>query len=153
MKQYHRLLQEFKEFAVKGNVVDLSVAVVIGAAFGKITSSFVNDIIMPPIGLLLGGVDFNDFKIILKKAQLAGNGLAAKAAVTMNIGVFLQNIIDFLIIAFAVFLMVKFIIRLKENLEKAIKLPSEEKPAEEIVEEKVSEEVKLLGEIRDLLRK
>jgi len=153
MKKYHRYLQEFKEFAVKGNVVDLSVAVVIGAAFGKITSSFVNDIIMPPIGLLLGGIDFNDFKIILKKAQLAGNGLADKSAVTMNIGVFLQNIIDFLIIAFAVFLMVKFIIRLKENLEKAIKLPSDEKPAEEIVEEKVSEEVKLLGEIRDLLKK
>jgi large conductance mechanosensitive channel len=155
MKKY---IREFKEFAVKGNVVDLSVAVVIGAAFGKITSSFVNDIIMPPIGLLLGGIDFNDFKIILKKAQLAGNGSAAKAAVTMNIGVFLQNIIDFLIIAFAVFLMVKFIIRLKKNLEKVIKLPGEEKPAEEkpseeIVEEKVSEEVKLLGEIRDLLKK
>jgi len=153
MKKYNRLLQEFKEFAVKGNVVDLSVAVVIGAAFGKITSSFVNDIIMPPIGLLLGGIDFNNLKIILKKAQVAGNGLAAKSAVTMNIGVFLQDIIDFLIIAFAVFLMVKFIIRLKENLEKAIKLPGEEKPAEEIVEEKVSEEVKLLSEIRDLLKK
>ena len=153
MKKYHRILQEFKEFAVKGNVVDLSVAVVIGAAFGKITSSFVNDIIMPPIGLLLGGIDFNNLKIVLKKAQAAGNGLAAKSAVTMNIGVFLQNIIDFLIIAFAVFLMVKFIIRLKNNLEKVIKLPGEEKPVEEIVEEKVSEEVKLLGEIRDLLKK
>jgi len=154
MQKYHRYLQEFKEFAVKGNVVDLSVAVVIGAAFGKITSSFVNDIIMPPIGLLLGGVDFNDFKIILKKAQAASGALAAKPAVAINIGIFLQNIFDFLIIAFAVFLMVKFIIRLKNNLEKVIKIKEDEKAVEAaVVEEKVSEEVKLLTEIRDLMRK
>ena len=158
MEKYNRLLQEFKEFAVKGNVVDLSVAVVIGAAFGKIVSSFVSDIIMPPISLLLGGVNFNDIKIVLKKAQLASGALAAKPAVAINIGTFIQNIFDFLIIAFAVFLMVKFIIRLKNNLAKVIKKPNEEglegRTEEPVItEEKLSEESKLLTEIRDILKK
>lgn len=154
MKKYHRYLQEFKEFAAKGNVIDLSVAVVIGAAFGKIVSSFVSDIIMPPIGLLMGGVNFSDIKIVLKKGQAAINGLAAKPAVAINIGTFLQNIFDFLIIALAVFLMVKFIIRLKNNFEKVIKTTGDEKTSEElIVEKKVSDEIKLLTEIRDLLKK
>jgi len=153
MKKYNRFLQEFKEFAVKGNVVDLSVAVVIGAAFGKIVSSFVSDIIMPPIGLLMGGVNFNEIKIVLKKAQLAVDGLAAKPAVAINIGTFLQNIFDFLIIAVAVFLMVKFIIRLKNNLIKVVEKSEEEKVKEEVVEAKVSAEVELLTEIRDLLKK
>lgn len=152
MEKYNRFLQEFKEFAVKGNVVDLSVAVVIGAAFGKIVSSFVSDIIMPPVGLLMGGINFNELKIVLKKAQLAGNGLAARPDVAINIGAFLQNILDFLIIAVAVFLMVKFIIRLKNNLAKVIKKPEDE-AGEAAVEEKVSDEVKLLTEIRDLLKK
>ena len=109
---------------------------------------------MPPIGLLLGGINFNELRIVLKKAQLASGAIAAKPAVAINIGVFLQNIFDFLIIAFAVFLMVKFIIRLKNNLEKVIKIKEDEKAVEEvIVEEKVSEEIRLLTEIRDLLRK
>ena len=153
MEKYNRFLQEFKEFAVKGNVVDLAVAVVIGGAFGKIVSSFVSDIIMPPIGLLMGGINFNELKIVLKKAQIAGNGLAAKPDVAINIGAFLQNILDFLIIAIAVFLMVKFIIRLKNNLAKVIKKPGDDAVAEEVVEEKLSDEVKLLTEIRDLLKK
>lgn len=153
MQKCNRYLKEFKEFAVKGNVIDLSVAVVIGAAFGKIVSSFVADVIMPPVGLLLGGVNFNDLKIVLKKAQLATGGVAAKPLIALNMGTFLQNIFDFLIIAFAVFLMVKFITRLKNNLNKVIKNTEDKLEEKEVIEEKISEEVKLLTEIRDLLKK
>lgn len=152
MEKYSRFLKEFKEFAVKGNVVDLAVAVVIGGAFGKIVSSFVSDIIMPPIGLLLGGINFNELRIVLKKAQLAGSGIVAKPAIALNIGSFLQNIIDFLIIAVAVFLMVKFMSRLKRNLEKVIKTPEEKIEEEKVIETKISDETKILTEIRDLIR-
>lgn len=127
------LLKEFRDFAVKGNVVDLAVGVIIGGAFGKIVSSLVNDVIMPPIGLLIGGVDFKDLGVVLKEAQ---NGAEA---VTLKYGAFIQNVFDFLIIAIAIFGMVKVI----NNLKKA----PEEAPKEPTAEEK------LLTEIRDLLKK
>src|SRR5512133_3488825 len=101
-----KILQEFKQFAMKGNVVDMAIGIIIGVAFGKIVSSLVNDLLMPPLGLVLGGVDFTDLKIVLKAATVdaAGNPVAA---VTMNYGVFIQTIIDFLIVAFSIFLLVK----------------------------------------------
>lgn len=135
------LLKEFKEFAMKGNVIDLAVAVIIGAAFGKIVTSFVNDILMPPLGLLLGGVDFKDLKLIIKE------GAEGIAAVTWNYGIFIQNIIDFVIIAFVIFMMIRSITRL-QNI-KAKKPEPEAPPAPP----EPSNEEKLLAEIRDLLKK
>jgi large conductance mechanosensitive channel len=129
-------LQEFKTFAVRGNVVDMAVGIVIGAAFGKIVSSFVADVIMPPIGLLIGGVDFSKLVITIKKAT------ETTAAVTLNYGNFLQTIIDFTIIAFAIFMVVKAINTLKRK-EAA-------KPSEPPLP---SPEVTLLTDIRDILRK
>ncbi|QIW15378.1 hypothetical protein A4G20_03030 [Pasteurellaceae bacterium RH1A] len=130
------ILKEFREFAVKGNVVDMAVGVVIGGAFGKIVSSLVSDVIMPPIGLLIGGVDFKDLAVTLKAAE------GEVAAVTLNYGAFLQNIFDFLIIAFAIFMVVKGINKAKSQFEK----PAEpEAPAGPTQEE-------LLAEIRDLLK-
>jgi large conductance mechanosensitive channel len=102
-------MKEFKEFAVKGDAVDMAVGIVIGAAFGKIVSSLVNDVIMPPIGLLLGGVDFKNLKATLKTAT------GDVPAVTLNYGQFINNVIDFLIVAFSIFLVVKFINRLKKK--------------------------------------
>lgn len=101
------VLKEFKEFAIKGNVIDMAVGVVIGGAFGKIVSSFLNDVVMPPIGLLTGGVDFTDKTLVLKTAEGAGK------AVTLNYGSFLTNIVDFLIVAAAVFAAIKMINTLK----------------------------------------
>ena len=135
------LLKEFKEFAMKGSVIDLAVAVIIGAAFGKIVTSFVNDILMPPLGLLLGGVDFKDLKLIIKE------GAEGIAAVTWNYGIFIQNIIDFVIIAFVIFMMIRSITRL-QNI-KAKKPEPEAPPAPP----EPSNEEKLLAEIRDLLKK
>ena len=129
-------LQEFKTFAVRGNVVDMAVGNVIGAAFGKIVSSFVADVIMPPIGLLIGGVDFSKLVITIKKAT------ETTAAVTLNYGNFIQTVIDFVIIAFAIFMLVKAINTLKRN-EAA-------KPSEPPLP---SPEVTLLTDIRDILRK
>jgi large conductance mechanosensitive channel len=119
-KGERHMFKEFKEFAVKGNVMDMAVGIVIGAAFGAIVTSFVNDVIMPPIGLILGNVDFSSFFWVLKEGKIAGpyaSLAAAKAAgaVTMNIGVFINTIITFLIIAFAVFLVVKNVNRLKRE--------------------------------------
>jgi len=135
------LVNEFKQFAMKGNVVDLAVGIIIGAAFGKIVSSVVNDIIMPPIGALIGGVDFTDLKFTIKAASNddAGN---AVAAVTLNYGNFVQTTIDFLIIAFAVFMIIKAINRMKKKEEAAPSSPL--KPSNEEI---------LLTEIRDLLKK
>ena len=127
-----KLLQEFKAFAIKGNVVDLAVALIIGAAFGKIVTSFVNDIIMPPIGLLLGGVNFSDLKIILREA------VGENPAVTINYGIFIQVIIDFLIVAFAVFMIAK-IINMARRKEAAAPAPPTKTET-------------LLTEIRDLLK-
>ncbi|MDM1707384.1 large-conductance mechanosensitive channel protein MscL [Thiopseudomonas alkaliphila] len=130
-------IKEFKAFAVKGNVVDMAVGIIIGAAFGKIVSSFVGDVIMPPIGLLLGGVDFSDLAIVLKEAQ------GDTPAVLLAYGQFLQTVIDFLIIAFAVFMGIKAINRLKREGEAAEEAPADPTPSNEEL---------LLGEIRDLLK-
>lgn len=141
-------LKEFRDFAVKGNVVDLAVAVVIGAAFGKIVSSLVADIVMPIFGALAGGVNFTSWKWILRDAVLNDGGAIAKQAVTMNIGIFIQNIFDFFVIAWAVFIMVKIIGRLKKQL---IKEETEKKKEE--VPAPLSKDQELLTEIRDLLKK
>jgi large conductance mechanosensitive channel len=114
------MLKEFKEFAVKGNVVDMAVGIIIGGAFGTIVKSLVADVIMPPIGLMLGGVDFTNLFIVLKQGSAQGviNSLAeaqAAGAVTINYGVFLNAVVSFLIVAFAVFLLVKQINRLKRE--------------------------------------
>ena len=131
------VLKDFKAFAMRGNVIDMAVAVIIGGAFGKIVASFVNDILMPPLGLLMGGVDFKDLKVILKE------GTETIAAVTWNYGMFIQNIIDFLIIAFAIFMMVRAISKMQK--------PKPEEPASAPLEPTNAE--KLLTEIRDLLKK
>ena len=133
-------IKDFKEFALKGNVVDMAVGVIIGGAFGKIVTSVVNNIIMPPIGVLTGGVDFTDLKLIIKEAE------GEAEAVTLNYGQFIQDIVDFLIVAFCIFLMVKGIAALnrkKVEEEAAAPAPAPEPSAEE----------KLLTEIRDLLKK
>src|SRR5690606_27924043 len=112
----YRMLKEFREFAMKGNVIDLAVGVIIGAAFGKITTSLVNDVIMPPIGMLLGKVDFTNLFISLSDQQF--NSLAeakAAGAPTLNYGVFINTVLDFAIVAFAVFLLVRQINRLKRR--------------------------------------
>lgn len=130
------MLKEFKAFAMRGNVVDMAVGIVIGAAFGKIVASLVNDVLMPPIGMLLGGVDFSEIFIILKQAE------GDAAAVTVNIGLFINTIIEFIIVAFAIFMVIKGMNSMKKK--------EEEKPAEP---PKPSEEVVLLKEIRDALSK
>mgnify|MGYP004445378801 FL=1 len=143
-------LQEFKDFAMKGNVVDMAVGVIIGGAFGKIVSSIVADIIMPPIGLLVGGVNFTDLKWEMKPAvpevvNEAGEVTqAAIDAVTLNYGNFLQTTFDFIIIAFSIFCIIKLITRLSKKKEEE---PAAPEPAPE-----PSAEEKLLTEIRDLLK-
>lgn len=129
------MVKEFKEFAMKGNVVDMAVGIIIGAAFGKIISSAVADVIMPPIGLLLGGVDFKDLAIILKDA------IGDIPAVTIGYGKFIQTVIDFTIIAFVIFLAVKGMNKMKKKEVEAPKAPPAP-PAQEV----------LLTEIRDLLK-
>ena len=133
-------VKEFKEFAMKGNVIDLAVAVIIGGAFGKIVSSFVADIVMPLIGLLLGGVNFADLKWVIKEAVME-NGVEKVAAATLNYGNFIQVTIDFLIIALAIFMAIKAMNSMKKKEE-----PAPEAPAAPSAEET------LLGEIRDLLK-
>jgi len=128
------MLQEFKEFAVKGNVVDMAVGIIVGAAFGKIVSSFVADVIMPPLGVLVGGVNFSDLAITLKDA------VGETPAVTLNYGHFIQSIVDFTIVAFAIFIAIKLLNSLKKK---------EEPPA---AEPAPSKEELLLTEIRDLLK-
>lgn len=127
------ILQEFKKFAIGGNVMDMAVGIIIGGAFGKIVSSLVTDIIMPPIGVLLGGIDFSKLKIILK------NSSDPSSIVTLNYGLFINTIIDFIIIAFCIFIAIKQINKLKKK--------EEEKPVEP------SEDILLLREIRDSLKK
>lgn len=133
------LLSEFKQFAVKGNVIDLAVGVVIGTAFGAIVSSLVNDIIMPPFGMILGGVDFTDLKIQLSDPVMNGDQVVKKGA-SLNYGNFIQTIINFLVIASAIFMMVKGINRLKRKEEAAPVTPT------------LSREELLLTDIRDILR-
>jgi len=129
------IISEFKAFAVKGNVVDMAVGIIIGAAFGKIVSSFVGDVVMPPLGMLIGGVDFSDLAIVLKAAE------GDAAAVSLAYGKFIQSVIDFLIIAFAIFMGIKLLNQLKREEQAAPVEP----PAP-------TKEQELLGEIRDLLK-
>lgn len=127
------MLKEFKKFAIGGNVMDMAVGIIIGTAFGKIVSSLVTDIIMPPIGVLLGGVDFSNLKILLKQSTDSSN------AITLNYGLFINTIIDFIIIAFCIFIVVKQINKLKKKEEEKLSEPSED--------------ILLLREIRDSLKK
>ncbi|MCI0422939.1 MAG: large-conductance mechanosensitive channel protein MscL [Acidobacteria bacterium] len=126
------MVKEFKEFAMKGNMMDMAIGIIIGAAFGKIVSSVVADVLMPPLGLLLGGVNFTGLKLTLREA--VGN----TAAVTLNYGAFLQTVVDFVIVAFAIFLMIRGINSMRKKQEAASLPPS-------------NQEV-LLAEIRDLLK-
>lgn len=135
-------MSEFKEFAMKGNVVDMAVGVVIGGAFGKIVSSLVADIIMPVVGVVTGGMDFSSMNFVLKPETTDAAGEVV-AAVTLNYGVFIQNTVDFLIVAFAIFSVIKAMNSMKKTEEAA---PEPEAPAEPPAEEK------LLSEIRDLLK-
>ena len=130
------MLQEFKKFAMRGNVVDMAVGIIIGGAFGKIVSSFVADVVMPPIGMLLGGMDFSSLAITLKEAT------ETTAAVTINYGSFLNTVIDFLIIAWAIFMVIKAMNSMKKKEEAKPAAPP--KPSEDII---------LLQEIRELLKK
>ena len=132
-------VKEFKEFAVRGNVVDMAVGIIVGAAFSTIVNSFVKDILMPPLGLAAGGVDFSDKKLVLKSAVAAGEGVKAAPEVSVNYGVFINSVINFLIVAFAVFLLVKGINQLKR---KEMPPPPPGPTREE----------QLLMEIRDALR-
>ncbi|MDD3045283.1 MAG: large-conductance mechanosensitive channel protein MscL [Candidatus Delongbacteria bacterium] len=144
------MMKEFKEFAMKGNVVDMAVGIIIGGAFGKIVASVVNDVIMPPIGVMVGGVDFKNLAITLKEAipagvDAAGNAIAAMPAVTLKYGNFIQVTFDFLIVAFAIFMMIKAMNSMKKKQVEAPAAP----PAPPVP---TKEEV-LLTEIRDLLKK
>jgi large conductance mechanosensitive channel len=129
------ILQEFKEFAIKGNAIDMAVGIIVGAAFGKTISSLVADVFMPPLGVLIGGVDFTKLAVTIKEA--AGNA----PAVTLNYGNFIQTVVDFTIIAFVIFMVVKLINKLKKS----------EAPAPEVAAKPSKEEL-LLTEIRDLLK-
>ena len=129
------MMSEFKSFAMRGNVVDMAVGIVIGGAFGKIVSSFVNDVLMPPIGMMMGGVDFKDLAITLQAAT------EEVAAVTIGYGAFIQTVLDFVIIAFAIFMVVKAMNNMKKKEEAAPAAPP-----------KPSAEVELLTEIRDSLK-
>ena len=139
-----KFFAEFKEFAMRGNVMDMAVGVIIGTAFGKITTSLVNDVFMPLIGLLIGGVDLGQLNIVLKPEVLDEAGQVVTEAVTLGIGTFLSTVIDFVLVAFVIFLMVKTINQL-HKLDK-----KDEEPQEEEEPAPTSEE--LLTEIRDLLK-
>jgi large conductance mechanosensitive channel len=128
------ILKEFKEFAIKGNVIDMAVGIIIGAAFGKIVSSLVGDVVMPPIGVLIGGIDFSNLAITVKEA------VGDSPAVVISYGKFIQTVIDFTIIAFVIFMAIKGINSLKRKEEKAVE--AQAPPAQEV----------LLAEIRDLLK-
>ncbi|MBD5316945.1 MAG: large-conductance mechanosensitive channel protein MscL [Bacteroides sp.] len=132
--------KEFKDFAMKGNVIDMAVGVIIGAAFGKIVSSLVDDIIMPLVGVATGGMNFTDYKWVIQSAVMNGQEIV-KPEVTMNWGSWIQTIVDFLIVAFCIFVAIKFINNLKKKEEEAPAAPAEP-----------SSEEKLLTEIRDLLK-
>lgn len=136
------LLTEFKEFAMKGNVIDMAVGVVIGGAFGKIVTSLVNDIIMPLISVVTGNIDFSNLQYVHSYVNAAG----AKAEIIVKYGTFMNTIIDFLIVAFCIFMMIKLMSTAKKKFEK------EEQDAKEAEEVKVDENIELLKEIRDLLK-
>ena len=135
-----KILSEFKEFAMKGNVVDMAVGVIIGGAFGKIVSSLVNDVIMPVVGIATGGLDFK-VHILIMKASVINGEVVVTPEVAMTYGVFIQNIVDFLIVAFCIFMAIKFMNRFKKKVEEAPAAPAEP-----------TKEEMLLTEIRDLLK-
>ncbi len=136
-------VSEFKTFAMRGNVLDMAVGIIIGGAFGKIVSSFVADVIMPPIGLLVGGVDFSNIRLTLKAAEMNGAEVVSPA-VTMNIGLFLNTVIDFTIVAFAIFLLIKGVNNMaKKKVEEPAPAPAPPPPSKEEL---------LLTEIRDILK-
>lgn len=142
-----KFLSDFKEFAVKGNVIDMAVGVIIGGAFGKIVTSLVNDVIMPLVGKLIGGLNFTDLKLVITKAVMDGETVVSPE-VTLNYGNFIQNVVDFVIIAFSIFVMIKLLMNLKRKKEEPAPAPEPEPaPAPE-----PSNEEKLLAEIRDLLK-
>ena len=142
-------LGEFKTFIARGNVMDMAVGVIIGGAFGKISTSLVNDVIMPLISILTGGIDFSNWKIVLKAAVAGADGaIDASTEIAIRYGAFLATILDFLIIAFAVFLMIKTINGFHDKMKKQ----EEAVPAEESAPPEPSNEEKLLTEIRDLLK-
>ena len=130
-----KILNEFKEFAVKGNAIDLAVGVIIGAAFGKIVTSLVNDVIVPPMGFITGGVNFSNLTLTLKSAT------EESGAITLNYGLFINNVVDFLIVAFVIFLVIKQVNRFKRKEEKPKEVP------------KTPEDIVLLRDIRDQLAK
>ncbi|OQA48188.1 MAG: Large-conductance mechanosensitive channel [Bacteroidetes bacterium ADurb.Bin302] len=141
----NQLIKEFKDFAVKGNMIDMAVGIIIGGAFGKIITSLVNDVIMPPIGLLVGGVNFTDLKWDMKDAVVDTVGVVTPA-VTLNYGNFLQVLFDFLIVAFTIFMFVRLISKAKQRMEAPAKPAAPEATAPPTKEET------LLTEIRDLLK-
>ena len=136
-----KFLKEFEEFAVRGNVMDMAIGVIIGGAFGKIVSSLVSDVVMPPLGVLVGGVDFSNLKLTIKQAITDASGVVSPE-VSINYGTFINTIIDFVIIAFAIFLVIKAINRFQKKKEEAPAVPAPPTKEEE-----------LLTEIRDLLKK
>lgn len=135
------IFKEFKEFTTKGNVVDLAVGIIIGSAFGKIVTSFVADIIMPPIGLLVGGINFTEIKFTMKDAVIDATGKVTKQAISINFGNFIQVVFDFLIIAFAIFMLIKAINRINRN-----------KDEQQVTPPAPTKEELLLTEIRDLIK-
>ena len=138
-----KFLNEFKEFAVKGNVIDMAVGVIIGAAFGKVVSSLVDDIIMPLVGVATGGINFTDYKFVVQKAVMDGQEII-KPEVTLNWGTWVQTIVDFLIVAFCIFVATKFINNLRRK--------KAEEPAPAPAPAEPTKEEQLLTEIRDLLK-
>lgn len=135
-----KIWAEFKDFAIKGNVIDMAVGIIIGGAFGKIVTSLVNDLLMPCIGALIGGFDFKGLKLVIREAVMNGEEVV-RPALALNYGIFIQEVIDFLIIAFCIFLIIKAINKMHKQKEEAPAAPAP-KP----------EDVVLLGEIRDLLK-
>lgn len=138
-----KILKDFKEFAMRGNVLDMAVGVIIGGAFGKIVTSLVNNVVMPLLGMLIGGIDFTSLKWVMSPAKTDAAGNVVRDAVELQYGVFIQNTFDFIIIAFCIFLFIKLFNRLSQR-KKAVEKPAS--PPEP------SAEAKLLAEIRDLLR-
>ena len=139
-----KFLKDFKDFAMRGNVLDMAVGVIIGGAFGKIVTSLVNNVVMPLLGMLVGGIDFASLELELSPAEVAADGSVVKEAVALQYGVFIQNTFDFIIIAFCIFLFVRLVAKLSQR-----KKAEEAKPA---APPEPSAEAKLLAEIRDLLR-
>ncbi len=149
-----KFMEEFKAFAMRGNVIDLAVGMIIGSAFGKITTSLVNDVIMPAVSMLMGGVDFTQWKIILKEAVLNADGTEAAAEIAIKYGNLIAVIVDFIILAFAIFCMVKAINTMREKAEALKKKKEEEvvEPEPEVPAEPAPTSEELLAEIRDLLK-